>query len=181
MFQTLTKIVHCNKITCNERFLLFSFRLYVGILLGDVRDAGAILRGVEVVVTYNQSLGISPVQFLKQLSHGSLLGLSARVGGLTADVEPALVADAYRMGVVVQAVGADHVLRTALFNLSVTTDDVVVADAELPALPAVPCVDLGGRRCLAGPYCTAVNHNQCYRSHLSLMFKDLLPPYNWWS
>ena len=82
---------------------LLLFWLYVGILVGCI-EAGAGLFRIQVVVTYNQSPGISPVQFLKQLSHGSLLGLSARIGGLTADVEPALVADAYRVGVVVQAV-----------------------------------------------------------------------------
>ena len=80
-------------------------------------------------MTQDQGTGVTPVQVLEQLSHGRLLSLGARVGGLTADVEPALVANAYRVGVVVQAVGTDHVLRTTLFDLSVTTDDVVVADA----------------------------------------------------
>ena len=70
------------------------FRLQIGILMGDVGDAGAILRGIEVVMTYNYGAGIALVQFLKQSSHGSLLCLSARVGGLTADIEPALIADA---------------------------------------------------------------------------------------
>ena len=111
--------------------------VHIGILLGCI-EAGAGFVRIQVVVTYNQSLGIAPVQILEQLSHGSLLGLSARVVGLTSDVEPALVADAYRVGVVVQAVGADHVLRTALFDLSVTTDDVVVADTGPVVIPAVP-------------------------------------------
>ena len=101
-------------------------------------EAGAGFFRIQVVVTYNQSLGIALVQFLEQPSECYLLSLSARIGGLTADVEPALVADAYRVGVVVQAVGADHVLRTTLFDLSVTTDDVVVADAGPVVIPAVP-------------------------------------------
>ena len=45
------------------------------------------------------------MQFFEESSHGSLLSLGARVGGLTADVEPALVADADRVGIVVLAVG----------------------------------------------------------------------------
>ena len=80
-------------------------------------------------MTDNQCAGVTLVQVLKQLSHGSLLFRRSRVGGLTSDVEPALVADAYRMGVMVHAVGANLTFRTAWLYLSVTTDDVVVADA----------------------------------------------------
>ena len=72
----------------------FLFRLQIGILMGDVGDAGAILPGVKVVMTYDHGARIALVQFLKQSSHFCLLRLSARVGGLTSDVEPALVADA---------------------------------------------------------------------------------------
>ena len=77
----------------------------IGIFMGDVLDAGTILLGIQVVMTQDHGFGIAPVQFLKQPSHGSLLRLSACVGGLTADVEPALVADADRVGIVVLAVG----------------------------------------------------------------------------
>ena len=77
----------------------------------------------------NQCAGVTLMEVFEQLSHGSLLLSRSRVGGLTADVEPALVADAYRVGVVVHAVGADYPFRTAWFYLSVTTDDIVVADA----------------------------------------------------
>ena len=99
--------------------------------MGDVGDAGAILPGVQVAVTDNHGFGISSVQFLKQFSHGSLLRLSARVGRLTSCVVPALVADAYRVGIVVLAVGTDHPFRTAWLYRSVTTDHVVVAYAEV--------------------------------------------------
>ena len=81
--------------------------------MGDVWDAGAILLGIQVVMTQDHGAGITRVQFLKQSSHGSLLRLCARVGGLTADVEPALVADADGVGVVVHAVGANQPFRTA--------------------------------------------------------------------
>ena len=49
---------------------------------------------------------------------------------MSADVQPTLVADADGVGIVVQAVGTDHIFRAAGLDLSVTTDDVVVADAE---------------------------------------------------
>ena len=58
------------------------------------------------MVAYNHGAGVTPVKIFEQLSHGSLLFSRTRIGGLTADVEPALVADADRMGVVVQTVGA---------------------------------------------------------------------------
>lgn len=73
--------------------------------MDDVGDARAILLGIQVVMTDDHGAGIARMQFLKQSSHGSLLRLCARVGGLTADVEPALVADADRVGIVVLAVG----------------------------------------------------------------------------
>ena len=49
---------------------------------------------------------------------------------MTAGVESALIADANRVAVVVQAVSTHHVLWATWFNLSVTTDNVVVAYAE---------------------------------------------------
>ena len=79
-------------------------------------------------MTDNQCAGVTLMEVFEQLSHGSLLFSRSCVGGLTADVEPALVADAYRMGVMVHAVGAYLPFRTAWLNLSVTTDHVVVAD-----------------------------------------------------
>ena len=121
--------------------------------MDDILDAGAILLGIQVVVTNNHGFGVTSVQFFKQFSHGSLLRLGARVSGLTADVEPALVADAYRVGIVVLAVGTDHPFRTAWLYRSVTTDHVVVADTEVETSLAMPSVDLSGRACLIGLYC----------------------------
>ena len=77
---------------------------------------------VQVVVTYDQGLRIFPMQHLKQLQHRQLLRQRARVGGLTADVQPAFITDANRVTVMVQAVGSYHPLRTAWLDLSVTTD-----------------------------------------------------------
>ena len=105
------------------------------------------------MMPYDQSLQVSAVQVLEQRAERCLLCLGARIGGLTADVEPALVADAYRMGVVVQAVGTDEILRTARFDRSVTTDDVVIANTEVETPLVVPGVDLGDRRLLVGPNC----------------------------
>ena len=72
------------------------------------------------------------------------------------------------VAVVVQTVGTNHPFRSAGLNLSVTTDDVVVADAEVKASFPVPRINLCRGTRLVGPYCTAVNNNQCNRSHFSL-------------
>ncbi len=127
--------------------------------MGDVLDAGTRLLGVQVVVAYNHGAGVTPVKMFEQTAHGSLLLFRPRVGGLTADVEPALVADADRVGVVVLAVGTDHPFRTAWLYRSVTTDHVVVADTQFPmVVTAVPRVYLSGRARLVGPHCRTVDH-----------------------
>ena len=70
-----------------------------------ILDARTILQRIEVMMTYYYRARIALVQFLKQSSHGCLLGLSTGIIGLTSDIEPSLVADAYRVGIVVLAVG----------------------------------------------------------------------------
>ena len=103
-------------------------------------------------MTHDQGLGVTPVQCLEQLSHGSLLRLGARVGGLTADVQPALVTDANRVGIVVLAVGTRQPVRTTGLYTAVTTDHVVVADAEVKASLAMPRINLSDRGGLVGPH-----------------------------
>ena len=107
----------------------------------------------------NQGAGVTLVQFFEQSPHGSLLSSRARIVGLTADVETALVADADRMGVVVQAVGTDHPFWATWLNRSVTTDHVVVADAEVKTSLAMPSIDLSSRRCLVGLHCRTMNND----------------------
>ena len=104
----------------------------------DSIEAGAVLARVQVVVADDQGAGVTPVQVFEQLSHGLLLCLGARVGGLSADIQATLVADADGVAVVVQAVGPDQKLGPARLHLSVAADDVVVADAELEAPLPVP-------------------------------------------
>ena len=117
------------------------------------------------MMTYDQSAGVTLMQVFEQLSHRNLLRFSTRVGRSASDIKPTLVADAYRVGIVVLAVGTDHVLRTAWLNRSVTTDNVVVADAEVETSLAMPCIDLGGRTQLVRLYCRTMNNNQGYSAH----------------
>ena len=117
----------------------------VAVLAGEVGDAGTGLAGVQVVVADDEGTRVAAVQVLDEEAQLVSLRLGACVGGLTADVEPALVADADGVGVVSLAVCADHVFGSPRLYAAVASYDVVVADAELPAPAAVPRVDLGGR------------------------------------
>ena len=133
------------------RLQVFIFSSYVG-------DAWTVLRGVQIVMTDDQCTRIAAMKVFQELTQCCFLLWCPRVGGLTADVEATLVAHADGVAVVVQAVGADHVFRTSGLYLSVTTDDVVVAYAELPVviLP-VPRIYLSCGTLLVRPHCTAVN------------------------
>ena len=107
----------------------------------------------------DQRAGVTLVEIFEQQSHRRLLLCRTRVVGLTADVEPALVADADRMGIVVQTVGTYHPFRATRLDLSVTTNHVVVADAKLiMSVFAMPGVNLSGRRRLVGLYCRTMNN-----------------------
>ena len=112
-------------------------------------------------MAYDQCAGVTLVEILEQLPHRRLLRCRTRVVGLTADIESPFVADADRMGIVVQTVGTDHPFWSTGLDLSVTTDHVVVADAKLiMAVFAVPGINLSGRRCLVGLYCRTMNDYQ---------------------
>ena len=145
------------------------FRLQIPIFFSYVNDARTILVGVQVVMPDYHGAGVAHVQFFEQLAHGLLLSLCPRVGGLTADVQTTLVAYTYRVLVVVlacyMAVGANEPFRSACLYCSVTTDDVVVADAELEAPLSVPRVYLSRRTGLVRAYRTAMNHYQCNSPH----------------
>ena len=137
--------------------------------MGDVLDAGARLLGIQVVMPQDHGFGVAPVQLLEKFAHGSLLSLGARIGGLTADVEPALVAHANRVGIMVHAVGTDHPFRTAWLYRSVPTDHVMVAYSEVETSLAMPSVYLSGRTRLVGRYCRTVNNDHCNDSHNSTL------------
>ena len=123
-------------------FLLF--RINISVLFHRIEARTGLLR-IEVPMPDDQRAGVTLVEIFEQQSHRRLLLSRARVGGLTTDVEPPFVADADRMGIVVQTVGTYHPFRSTGLDLSVTTDHVVVADAEVEPPLAVPGINLSGR------------------------------------
>ena len=133
-------------------FLCFETKLFHHI------EAGTGFLGIEVMMPNNQGAGVTLAEVFEQQPHRRLLLSRARVGGLTADIEPAFVADADRMGIVVQTVGTDHPFRPTGLNLSVTTDHVVVADTFIMSVFAMPPVDIFRRRCTVGLHCRTMNN-----------------------
>jgi len=105
---------------------------------------------IQVVMTDDQGAGIAVVQLFEQQTECLLLLLCACVGRFSLYVITALIAHADGVGVVVQTVGTDHIVRASALDFSVTPDNVVVADAEFPASLPVPCVDLRRRTGLVG-------------------------------
>ena len=100
---------------------------------------------IQVVVTYDQRLWVGGMKLFNQFPQTAPLCLGTRVGRSPSDVQPTLVADAYRVGVMAYAVGTDHPFRPARLNRAVASHHIMVADAELPAPLAVVSVNLVGR------------------------------------
>ena len=119
-----------------------------------ILDARTILQRVEVMMTYYYRTRIAPVQFLKQSSHGCLLSLCSRIFGLTSDIEPSLIADAYRVDIVVLAVGTCQPFRTARLYLSVPTDYSM--SPLPPGSPPVPLLNSLVLTSLDSPFLMAI-------------------------
>ena len=89
--------------------------------MDHVLDAGTVLVRVEIVVTDNDSAGVTPVQVLQELTHGLTLLLGSRIIGLTTRVVTTFVAHTDGVLVVVHAVSPSQPFRSTLLYLSVTT------------------------------------------------------------
>ncbi len=116
-------------------------------------------------MAYDEGPGVALVQLFEQHAERAFLRLGARVAWHSAAVEPALVADADGVGVVIQTVSTDQIVRSSFLDRSVTTNDVVVANAESPALLPMPGVDLRRRTGLVGLHCRAVDDDEGDRTH----------------
>ena len=113
---------------------------------------------LQLTMPDDLGIGIVDLQGTEQGDEGGLLGQGTGVGGTALLVEAALVADADGVGVVVTGVCADHLFGTALIELAVAGDVVVVA-AALPAAGLVHLVEHLHGDVLVGPRGRAVNHD----------------------
>ena len=106
------------------------------------------------------------MQPLQKCPQGFTLRLGPSVTGIAQGIEATLVADADAVFVVALAVSTLLPQRPALMHLAVARDVVVVADV-LPTASAVILPALPERVLLCRPRAAAVQHNQCYCSHVT--------------
>ena len=119
---------------------------------------------IESVMRHDDRPWIPPLELPHQREQCTLLRLRPRVRRPTLGVQTTLVAYPDAMPVVVQAVSSHLRLGPSPLDGSIPPHHIVVADAT-PAPLAVPRVNLLRARRLAGPYCRAMNDDQCDCSH----------------
>ena len=89
----------------------------------------------EVTMTKDLGIRVVGLQGAKKRDEGLLLGRGAGVGRLAIGIEASLITNTYRMGVVTTGVSTRHLFRTALVDLTVLRDVVVIAGGgEAPGL-----------------------------------------------
>ena len=98
-------------------------------------------------MTDDEGAWVGLVKLFKQGSEGSMLLGGACVLGITFCVESTFIADADGVAVVVFDVSTHHRLGATFLDATITSDDVVIADAVGVAPGSMPFVDLG---CAAG-------------------------------
>ena len=102
---------------------------------------------------------------LQQRPHGFTLRPGPGVARLAEGIEATLIADAYRVFVVAFAVSTLLPQWPALMHLAVARDIEVVSDILPPPLEVVFFAP-PERVVLCRPRPAAVQHYQCYRTHL---------------
>ena len=113
---------------------------------------------LQLAVADNLGIGVVDLQGAEQGDEGCLLGRGTGVGGTALLIEAALVADADGVSVVVAGMGTDLLFWTALVELTVAGDVVVVA-AAFPAAGLVHLVELLHGNVLVRSRCRAVKDN----------------------
>ncbi len=127
------------------------------VAVGLTVEAGtSLVDTLELTVADDVGTGIVDLEGAQQGDEGLALGRRTGVGGTAMGVEASFVADANGMGIVVTGMGTDHLLRTALVELAIAGDVVVVA-ALLPAPGTVHLLEHRHRDVLVGARCRAVN------------------------
>ena len=138
-------------------------RLQVMILVRHIKARTDLLR-VQVPMTHNQGVGISPAKLFQQGTQGNALGIRSGVSRLSVLRQSADVTDSNRMPVMVLAMCPDHFFGPARFNSPVRGNDVMIT-AAYPAQRAVVAVDVCHPKGTARPIGRTVHDNQCNGSH----------------
>jgi hypothetical protein len=78
-------------------------------------------------MTKDFGIGVIGLQSTKQGDEGMLLGRGTGVGSFTTGIETSLIANANRVGVVATGMGSNHILGSALVELAILGDVIMVA------------------------------------------------------
>ncbi len=119
---------------------------------------------LELAVADDVGTGIVDLKGAQKGDEGLALGWRTGIGGTAMGVEASFVADAYGVGVVVTGVGSGHLFGTALVELAIEGDVVVVA-ALLPAPGTVHLLEHRHRDVLVGARCGAVDDDKIDTTH----------------
>lgn len=109
-------------------------------------------------------LGELVVQLTKEHAQGELLLRRARVLGSLISTKSTDVANPDGVLVVPEAMGAHLLQRSAMFEVAIEVNDVVIA-TTIPPLLAVPAVDVGKAVVLALLRCATMKDDFRYLSH----------------
>lgn len=108
------------------------------------------------------------LQLLDELRHRLLLGLGAGVGEMAVLVQAALIADAYRGGVVAAGMGTHALQGSGVGHRAVSADVIVVADEAPVVHHHVVMVELFYGVVLVAAGSGAMHHNHVDFSHVSV-------------
>ena len=116
-------------------------------------------------MSHNQGRRVEAFQLAQQGQQTSFLRQRAGVLGMSVGIQPAFIADADAVSVVVPAVRSHLLQRPSAVNLTVAGDVEVVADVLEPAVADVVRAALLKAKALPLAGGRAMENNQAHRSH----------------
>lgn len=162
-----------NEILC-QPFVFIS--LYLQILFYRIK-AWTSFHGIQIMMSHNQCFRKLSFQLSQQSKQSPFLLQCARILRLSVRIQSAFITSTYRVGIVIPAMCPDLFKRSSPVDFSVPCDIEMIPDVAEPTMADM--VQTTGFRRKGFPLrrSTAMNDNQCDRSHrptYSFVFRTLL-------
>ena len=162
-----------NEILC-QPFVFIS--LYLQIFFHRIK-AWTSFHGIQIMMSHNQHFWKLPSQLSQQSKQSPFLLQCARILRLSVRIQSAFITNTYRMGIMIPAMCPDLFKRSSSVDFSVLCDIEMIPDVAEPTMADM--VQTTGFRRKGFPLrrSTAMNDNQCDRSHrptYSFVFRTLL-------
>ena len=151
-------------------------RNYLRILFHRIK-AWTSFHGIQIMMSYNQRFRKLSFQLSQQSKQSPFLLQCARILRLFVRIQSTFITSTYRMGIMIPAMCPDLFKRSSSVDFSVPCDIEMVPDVAEPTMADM--VQTTGFRRKGFPLrrSTAMNDNQCDRSHrptYSFVFRTLL-------